>query len=475
MLNRVFTTHDGKRDLAAAFGYPEVLDASLYYEMYARGGIAARIIKAYPAATWSECPTVTDENEDPEAPFSVEFEEVAERIKLLHYLERVDRLAGIGRYAVLLLGFDDVKDVTQFSTPLTKGKQTELRYLVPYIETGTTIAEWETDPTSERFGQPRIYNLQVMSLPTDGVAASPIGKALRVHWTRTLHIAEELEQDEVYGVPRLRPVFNYLMDLVKVVGGSAETFWMAANRGMFFGTDADTMIDEGVIEDMKNQIDEYQHGQRRAIVGQGFTPTNMGSDVPDGSKNADTLLKLVAGTVGIPQRILVGNEAGEIASTQDENNWNTKVHERRTMYAGPKIIKPLIQILIDTGNISAPIGDWDVKWEEADKLGEVEQANVGKARIEGLKAYVSAPGIEVVMAPEEARIAMGMEPDSDYELLDPEDMGDGETEIDPLTGQPKVDPTTGQPLPPTPPTPGAPKGKTPPAPKAPAVPIKEVK
>lgn len=458
-LNKVFTTHDGKRDLAAAFGYPDQLNVALYYEMYSRGGIAARIVKAFPAATWSECPTVTDEDGDPEAAFTVEFEELVERVKLLHYLERADRLAGIGRFSVLLLGFDDVRTTEDFRKELIPGTQTELRYLVPYIETGTTIAEWETDPVSERFGQPKIYALQVMSLPTDGVAASPIGKTLNVHWTRTLHIAEELEQDEVYGVPRLRAAFNYLLDLIKVSGGSAETFWMAANRGMFFGTDADTSIDEPTIEAMKAQIDEYQHGQRRAIVGQGFTPTALGSDTPDGSKNADMLLKLIAGTVGIPMRILVGNEAGEVASTQDENNWNTKVHERRVTYAAPKIIKPFVQKMIDTGNIAEPSGEWDVKWEEADKLGEVEQATVANTKMTALKSYMTTPGADTLVAPEEFRILIGMDPESDYELVDPAELGDMDPEIDPLTGLPKVDPVTGEPMPPKPPLPGA--GPTP--------------
>jgi hypothetical protein len=108
------------------------------------------------------------------------------------------------------------------------------------------------------------------------------------------------------------------------------------------------------------------------------------------------------------------------------------------MFAGPRVLKPFIQKMIDTGNLSAPKGEWSVEWEEADKLGEAEQATVALTKMNAIKSYMTTPAVETIIAPEEARILIGMDPTSDYELAEPDDVGDGEGEIDPLTGLPKL-------------------------------------
>ena len=51
-----------------------------------------------------------------------------------------------------------------------------------------------------------------------------------VHASRVLHVAEDCLDDDVYGIPRLKPVFDRLDDLLKVVGGSAEFFLRGASR-----------------------------------------------------------------------------------------------------------------------------------------------------------------------------------------------------------------------------------------------------
>ena len=61
----------------------------------------------------------------------------------------------------------------------------------------------------------------------------PIGTGL-VHASRVIHVAEDILDDEVYGIPRLEPLYNYLDDLLKVVGGSAEMFWLDAKRRLVF-------------------------------------------------------------------------------------------------------------------------------------------------------------------------------------------------------------------------------------------------
>ena len=57
---RVGLTFDGQRDLYKYLGYKRNLDYADFYARYKRGGIASRIVDAYPQATWRQQPILLD-------------------------------------------------------------------------------------------------------------------------------------------------------------------------------------------------------------------------------------------------------------------------------------------------------------------------------------------------------------------------------------------------------------------------------
>src|SRR5690606_37620572 len=78
MLARLTGQHfGGERDLYEQCGYPRDIQAQEYVEQYLRGDLAARIVDAYPDATWREAPTVkrAGTNEGDEDEFSRAVEE----------------------------------------------------------------------------------------------------------------------------------------------------------------------------------------------------------------------------------------------------------------------------------------------------------------------------------------------------------------------------------------------------------------
>ena len=100
-------TYNGKRDLYTLLGYKRALKFADYYDRYRRGGVAGRLVDVYPQATWRQQPVIHDLDKqlnDDRSPFVIAFAEMAERIRLYHYLERADKLAGIGKYSVVLIG-----------------------------------------------------------------------------------------------------------------------------------------------------------------------------------------------------------------------------------------------------------------------------------------------------------------------------------------------------------------------------------
>lgn len=426
-------THSGRRDLYEVFGYSPVLTSRDYYNMYRRGGIANRIVRAFPKDTWAEMPLVRDEQGDsPQegrsfSAFVQAFDDFAERTKLQHYLERADRLAGIASYGLLVMGFNDGKSPAE---PLEPGKH-KLIYLQPFSEVHVTINKFDENVYSPRFGLPETYTVNTgAEAHTEKTVP---GKSFQVHHTRCIHLTEFPEDDNVYGTPRLMPVYNYLQDLEKTIGGSAETFWLCANRGLALIADPEAPLDEDNIKEMKKQADEFYHQIRRTIVGTGITASSLGSDAPDPGPNVEKLLDLIAGTVGIPKRILIGSERGELSSSQDETNWSSNINTRRRTYASPMFLRPFINLMIETGNLPEPQGLWWPEWPD-EKMNPEKEANVANAKASALATYSNAPEAQfIVPVPEFRSSILGLPPESDYEL--PDELPDA-PDVDPVTGEP---------------------------------------
>jgi len=419
-------SHDGQRDRYVTFGWKKSLRAEDFVGLYHRNGIASRIIRAFPRETWSEAPAVFDESEDgAEDPNSITgaWQRLNRELSVCHYMERADRLSAIGQFGLLYMGFDDSAKLDE---PLEGAAA--LLYLSAYGEHAVTVTKWNMDARSPRYGLPELYTL---STGRSTLATKGASRSLTVHHSRVLHISEFLDDDEVYGVPRLLPSYNYLEDLEKVIGSGAETFWLCANRGVLWSADANAEFDADDMDRLKEQSDEYEHQLRRSVAGTGLSATVLGSDTPDPSGNLNCLLKLIAGTHGMPQRILTGSESGELASSQDATNWAAQIDDRRSGYAAPKIARPFIEIMIATGNLPPPVGTVSVEWDQLASLSEKERADIGKTRTEALVAYTSG-GADLVMPVREFRYEiLGLPEESAYE---DEELPDDEADTDVQAG-----------------------------------------
>jgi hypothetical protein len=259
-----------------------------------------------------------------------------------------------------------------------------------------TILEFETDKESPRFGMPKTYQMRRTT-----ISAPLIDRP--IHWTRVIHVAEGLLGDEVYGTPALEAVWNLLDDLDKVVGGGAEAFWLRANAGLHVDVDKALGMPStvpgkvalpGVSADERTRLqekaEELQHQLQRVMVTRGTTVTQLSSSVADFKGPSDAIVTQIAGTLGIPKRILVGSEMGQLASGQDKDNWNTQVQDKRTSWAFPGLVQPLLARLIEYGYIRPPkdIATVNVEWPVIEDLTEDEKA--------GLEAAIEADDADEV-------------------------------------------------------------------------------
>jgi hypothetical protein len=111
-------------------------------------------------------------------------------------------------------------------------------------------------------------------------------------------------------------------------------------------------------------------------------------------------LDLIAATTNIPKRILLGSERGELASTQDSENWNAFVEERQSEHCEPRIVRPFVTRLVDVGVLPAPTDCYEVRWPSLSVQGKKEGAEIGKLKTETLATYSGSTGAEGIVPPE---------------------------------------------------------------------------
>lgn len=401
--------YDGDRDMYKVLGYRKSLRFEHYLAKYLRQDIARRIVDAPAKATWRGKFEVKEEGKGvEETKFEKSWKDLERQKRVSHFLERVDRVSGIGSFGILLIGVKDGKPLNSPVTPGPLSSVDDVLYFRAFAEGSVKIEKLEDDPKNPRFGLPLMYEIDfsndlisesALSGETRGAATSGKSNNIQtVHWSRVIHVAEDKIENEIYGSPRLENVYNRLDDIEKVVGGTGEMYWSGARMGLQANIRNDWQLGDltGDINDaftlLETELDEYFNGIRRFIRTQGVDIQSLGSEVPDPSKTTETLLSVIAGARGIPKRILIGSERGELASTQDETNWNARVQERRSEFAEPEVIRPLIDRFIEWGIMPKPSSEnWEVKWPTLFEMDDKEKAAIARLISEALKNYTDFP------------------------------------------------------------------------------------
>lgn len=389
-------TFGGARDLYATLGYDKALTFQHYWNMFRRGRLGKRVISAPVESTWRGGITLNDGNTQEDTPFEEAFKTLDKELRLVPKLVRLDKLAGLGEFAVLLLGFNDGLPLDQ-PLDVSGTGQKQLLYVQTYHQGSVQIVEWDNDTQSARYGQPKIYQLTIARTGLNS-SSTVSNQTIRAHFSRCIHVADGLIDNDVIGTPRMESCFNGLSDLEKIAGGSAEMYWQGALGGKaFMAKDGATLTDDSKLS-MQTEIDEYVNGLRRYMRLQNMEVQDMAPSLTDPKTSIDVQLDLISGDTGIPKRILIGSERGELASTQDESNWNNRIKDRRDQYAEPFIVRPVVDLLIKMGVLPEPKeGSYEVKWADLWSSSDKEKADVANVSSAAIKNYMTAPGVDQVM------------------------------------------------------------------------------
>jgi hypothetical protein len=388
-------THDGQRDTWSIFGYPDKITIKDFRDKYKRGDIATRIVDAYPNECWS-CPPliVEDSKEQDRTAWESDVDTLLEELDFWQKIRKLDILVNLGKYAVLYIGFSDGKDLSE---PVLKG--TKPIYVKPLAEDVAVIKTFITDPQNKRFGLPETYELTL----SDTVGSQTEVKRT-VHYSRVLHVAERTLDKEYEGQSVLEPIWNKLIDLEKVSGGSAEVFWLNARGGMALEAEADA--DLGSAEDkeaLKKEIEAYQHNLTRTMRTKGFTIKPIVQKVESPKDQFDICISIIAGTTAIPKRILLGNEAGELASSQDETNWSKQIKNRQKNFCESHILNVFIDYMIELNLIKTldkgKAYEWE--WPSLTNISNKDKAEIATKLASAIATYANSVGADSIIPPKQ--------------------------------------------------------------------------
>lgn len=409
---------DVRKDINDECGYPDTssIKVNFYRDLYEREAVAARVVEVLPKECWKTVPKVfEDEDADNETEFETAWKALGSRLlieeeddeeslfnfeegnPIWEYLLRADILSGIGAYGVILLGLDDGEDLDK---PVT-GSDHELMFIRVFPQHLADITVFEEDATNRRFGKPVEYSLTFME-PTRESSSGSIGagnlKSQKVHWSRVVHIADNLGSSEIIGVSRMRPVLNNLINIRKLYGGSAEMYWRGAFPGISFESHPQLGGEvEGDLSSLKDEMEQYMNGLQRYLKLIGFSAKSLAPQVVDPTPQINVQIEAICVNKGIPKRIFTGSERGELASSQDDTSWDERITHRREMYLTPRVIVPFITRLIKLGVLPKP-SQFNVAWQDLSVMNADEQATVATKVTEAMAKYVQG-NVEALIDP----------------------------------------------------------------------------
>lgn len=394
------------------FGYPDQgeIDANWYKTAYSRWGIATRVINVWPDECWAVYPDIYDSEAPGRTPWDEAWADLLEQTQLLHYLHRVDRLSRVGQFGVLFLGLDDGgrldrapaginPDTGQLMNPNKKPKY-KLNFVRAYDQTLVRVSSSEKDKHNRRYGQPKTYYIQF----SQGAISGPSGMSdpnqkgqsfveNRVHWTRVVHVFDNRQTSEIYGVPALLPVANLLHDIRKVSGSAAEMFFKGGFPGYSFKTNPDIAAGDTDIdfEALAEQMHLYQNRLQRFLATVGGEWQSLQPQVANPDKHLEWFIKQVCMTIDVPMRIFMGSEAGHMASMKDDDAWRTRCGGRQMRYLDPWVIDPVLQRLTLYGALPPPKNKRLTKrWKDLRALSEKERTDVALKKAQTLMQFFSS-------------------------------------------------------------------------------------
>lgn len=403
---------DAKRPNAwREYGYPSELCFDDFFRLYERHGVAHGVVHRLVEKCWETSPRVIEGDEfDDKRPLTTwerEFNALAKRTRLWRAMADGDRRRLVGRYSALLL---QVADGKTWDKPVT-GKA-KLVKVIPAWEGQMRPTAWDVNPSSPTYGEPTMWAYNEAQVDPNTEDGTP-ERSVSVHPSRVVVMGDLRD-----GVPFLKAGYNDFVNIEKILGGSGESFLKNAARQLAAEYDKD--VDLGAIardygvsvaelqERFNDAARDLNQGLDVLMAIQGGTVKPLVATVSDPEPHFNVALQSACASVRIASKIVVGNQTGERASTQDLADFNKRGQGRRVVELTPDT-ETLVEHLITYKLLSpVPGGEFTVVWDdltESSALEKLEQAD----KMATINQKMAGGGQPVPFTSEEIRDTAGFD------------------------------------------------------------------
>lgn len=412
---------DAKRSSAwCEYGFKEDLTFDDLYKLYRRGGIANGAVNKLVTNCWRTNPEVIEGDISDESREETQWEKASKQVfthRFWRAFAKADTRRLVGRWAGILL---HIKDSKNWNEQVVKGKA--LQKITPVWASALKVGSRDSNGN--------ITNWQYTEMLSDGSSSQR-----DIHPDRLLIIGD-MSEDEI---GFLEPGYNACVSLEKVEGGSGESFLKNAARQLNINFDKEIDFNNlasmygvsvGDLQDKFNEAAvEVNRGNDVTLTTQGASVTPLVTSVADPSPTYDVNLKTFSSSVDMPSRIIVGNQSGERASTEDQIYFNSRCQSRRgdLSFDVEDMVDKLIYL-----QIIKPVSKFSIVWDELNEQSSSDKLD-SAVKMSNINQTSLASG-EQVFSVNEIRVAAGYEPLGN-DVLGEEDDEEEETEISDPTQQ----------------------------------------
>lgn len=314
---------DSKRTEAwCEYGFPASLEFKDFYNLYRRGGIAAGAVNKILSRCWVTRPWIIqgdpDEESKNETAWEKKLKPLMRRGKFWREFKEADRRRLVSRYSGLLL---HIGDNGRWDQPVRRSAA--LKKMTPAWECSLKPKGYDAN------GDVSMWQYSTTQL--DNATATTFD----IHPDRVFILGDWSSE----GIGFLEPAYNNFVSIEKIEGGSGESYLKNASRHLNINFDKDVRLNQiaeahGVpVGELQRVFDdvtrEVNRGNDTTVVTQGATVTPLVANVPDPTGPYNINLQTAASGLDIPTKILVGQQTGERASTEDEKYMNKRCQSRR--------------------------------------------------------------------------------------------------------------------------------------------------
>ena len=430
-------SHGGKRSIYDVYGYPKTLSGDdgfkRMYQYSRRQGIANRITFGMAKSCWRDGFKIVQKNgEDKETDVLQDAMDALERAGFNRKIERADILNRIGRASVLFVGIPDGLEPSEPVGKVVSGeKNLELLYFTPYAYDGIQITKQEEDSKSPRYGLPKLYTLSRTSI--DDNSKDVNYNSIVVHWSRVIHLNENALESDIEGMGALEPVFNDILNLDKVCGGSAEAYFRNAKGKTAYEIDPKATVGGFDKKAFDEGVEKYTNNFQDHTVALGTKVYTLDTPHHSPLDTVRVIMWIISGYSGIPIRVLTGEGGGQTTGSEDQLAYNHLVNDRQNLFCSAAV-EDLLKILESAGMITLP-EQYDIRFIPQEAATEKEVADIGKTKAETIasiiksKSEVGGDNIDVEKALKVCGIDDEITDGELSEFKDEADLNDDGTEI----------------------------------------------